>query len=61
MSTPLKPNLTDAMGKLHRASCIHGYISESALNNDDVLIDETTKAAEHLVLNAMNEIREVQG
>jgi len=54
-------NLADAMGKLHRASCILGYVSENALNNDDVLIGETIKAAENLVLNAMNEIREVQG
>jgi len=49
-----------AFGKLHRASCILGYVSENALNNDDVFIGETLKAAEALVVAAMEQMTEVK-
>jgi len=56
----MSATIDDALGKLHRASCILGYVSENALNSDDVFIGETLKAAEELVLAAMAQMKEVK-
>lgn len=47
----------DAMGKLHRASCIVAHIANGMLDADDVLPGETLKAAEDLILAAMEQLR----
>jgi hypothetical protein len=47
----------DAMGELHRASCIVRYVAESELNQDRVEVGETLKTVEELVLSAMRRLR----
>jgi hypothetical protein len=42
-----------ATSKLHRASCIVAQVAESMLEKDEVLPGETLKAAEELILAAM--------
>jgi hypothetical protein len=54
----LGTDIENVMGKLHRASCILGYVAENALSNDDVFVGETIKAAEALVLDAYAQLRE---
>ncbi len=49
--------VTDVQGQLHQASCIISYVSENALNNDEVGLGETLKAAEELVLSAIRALR----
>jgi hypothetical protein len=53
-------NLTDVSGTLHKASCIINYVSENSLNSDEVGIGETLKAAEELVLHAIQQLQEAQ-
>ena len=52
--------ISDAFSKLQRASCILGYVSENALNDDDVFLGETLKAAEALVLEVMEQMTEMK-
>lgn len=47
----------DAFGKLHRASCIVAQVANALLENDEVLPGETLKAAEELILAAMEQMR----
>jgi len=58
MTSAAKPTLVDAMEELHRASCIINFVSENALEKDEVGLGETLKAAEHLVLNAIQKLQE---
>ena len=44
-------------GKLHRASCIVGQVANTLLENDEVLPGETLKAAEELILAAMEQMQ----
>lgn len=50
----------DAIGKLHRASCIVAHVANGMLATDDVLPGETLKAAEELILAAMEQIEDKQ-
>lgn len=52
------PESDDAVGKLHRASCIVAQVANTMLENDEVLPGETLKAAEELILAAMEQLRE---
>lgn len=51
---------TDAIGKLHRASCIVAHVANGMLDADDVLPGETLKAAEALILAAMEQMEGAQ-
>ena len=48
----------DVTGKLHRASCIVAHVANAALEADDALAGETLKAAEDLILAALDELCE---
>ena len=50
----------DAIGKLHRASCIVAHVANGLLNTADVLPGETLKAAEELILAAMEQIEAIK-
>lgn len=49
----------DVIGKLHRASCIVGFVARSIGERDqgdDVMVFETLSAVEELILDAMAQI-----
>ena len=58
MATETVTQAPDALAKLHRASCIVAYIANNMLDADQVLPGETLKAAEELILAAMETDRE---
>jgi hypothetical protein len=45
--------IDDALGELHRASCIVQYVADTEIDNDNVGIGETLKTVEELILSAM--------
>lgn len=48
----------EMFGKLHRASCIVAHVANAALEADDMLAGETLKAAEELIMSALDQLRE---
>jgi hypothetical protein len=52
---PIK--IDEALGRLHRASCIVRYVAETEIDNDKVEIGETLKAVEDLILSAMRGLK----
>ena len=49
--------MSELTGKLHRASCIVAYVANTALDADEPSVGETLKAAEVLILAAIEDIR----